>query len=289
MILAVLVSGFFSIISPSWGLFFTTLLGSKFYEKQKYVFLGLLSVATIMFFFLTQQMSSYYVLMEYFAGVMIPYYLLHYAYKRNHDIVEAINILLIFEILYSLIRNYLYGTILIENLQILINESQEMLEMNAFHASEQFFSILNETIEFMKLYQPAIWVSGIVLAGYLGFVLAFKKQAIKLNHQKIKFPFYVIYFMIIGLIGCLIKSSRVVSINLMLMLAPVFFIQGISILDFYWREHFKKSKWLLRLLIIMLLLNTYILILIIFMGLLDMWFDFRKLNIQEERDESHSH
>ena len=58
-------------------------------------------------------------------------------------------------------------------------------------------------------------------------------------------------------------------------------------MDFYWGKFFKKSKFLLVLLIISIIINIPIIILIVLMGVADIWFNFRKIHIMEEIDENH--
>ena len=58
-------------------------------------------------------------------------------------------------------------------------------------------------------------------------------------------------------------------------------IQGISILEFYWGDFFKKSKFLLFLLIFSMVFNYFILILVALIGLTDIWFNFRKIYMEE--------
>jgi uncharacterized protein YybS (DUF2232 family) len=65
------------------------------------------------------------------------------------------------------------------------------------------------------------------------------------------------------------------------MIAPLFLIQGISNLDFYWGDFFKRSKILLFLLVVSMVFNYFILILVALIGLTDIWFNFRKIDMEE--------
>jgi uncharacterized protein YybS (DUF2232 family) len=101
-------------------------------------------------------------------------------------------------------------------------------------------------------------------------------------------PYFFIYLLILAMIIFILPNWKTTGINAMVILAPIFLIQGISILDFFWGEFFRRSKLLLFLLIISMVVNIPILILVGLIGLLDIWFDFRKIRIMEDINENHS-
>lgn len=288
MYFAAIISGFFSILSPSWGLFFILLLGGKYYHQQKYVFTGVTSIAALLFWFLSQ--SQFYVLLEIAGGVIVPYLLINRSFFSSHKLALSMFAVFVFGVIFSAVRVLFYQSIILENFRAALDETFQILEKNAesmpeFYRVEEVMTLFKEI--FTK-FEAAIWLAGILLAAYFGFILFARKQKIRIYHQSIQFPFFTVYFVIFALLLSLLPATKYVGLNILFMLAPIFFIQGLSIIDYYWRSFFQKSKLMMIILIVMVLFNIYFVSLIVLMGLMDTWFNFRKMKIQEETDESNT-
>ena len=137
-------------------------------------------------------------------------------------------------------------------------------------------------------YNFALILGGFLIAAYFGFLFFAKRNKISIHHQKLQMPFFLVYIVIGGLALSLYSQTRPIGMNILFAISPLFFFQGISIIDFYWRDYFKKSKFLTVILIITFAFNTFMLLLIMLMGLIDIWLNFRKIYTQEEIYESYS-
>jgi hypothetical protein len=188
-------------------------------------------------------------------------------------------------------RQFWYKAIILQNLTAQFEEIRKVAEAFGAEFSEtyQLEEALSLMEEIVTNFGAAIWVTGIVTAAYLGFIFFAKKQRIRIHHRSLRFPYFCVYGIIFGLLLTLIPTTKILGLNMLLMLSPLYFFQGISILDYYWRPFVEKSKWFAFLLVLMLLFNYFFAMLIVMMGLLDVWFNFRKLKIQEEIDESNSY
>ena len=141
---------------------------------------------------------------------------------------------------------------------------------------------------FFLSYFPSVWVLSMVIAVYLGAMILSRRIPIMWVHKRLRMPFPLIYLLIAGLVMFLIPMTKVVGGNVLIALTGLFLIQGVAILDFYWGRMFRESRVLSFILIFAILLNSYVLGLIVLMGVFDMWFDFRKITKMEEIDEGHS-
>ena len=224
-------------------------------------------------------------------GIAVSIYF-YFAFLQKYDsYVNAILAATAVNCFYAIIRQLIWGKQMMENfllamqsaetyLQSLLVENQEM--------SSFMLESLNATKTALTKYYIGIWMVSIILGLYLGSLLLSRRQQNKWHHQRIGVPFYLIYLLIASLFLFTLPQLRIYGTNALMILAPLFIIQGVSILDFFWRSFFIKSRFLLFLLIFSMAFNIPILILVALIGVLDIWFDFRKIRVMEEIDESHS-
>jgi uncharacterized protein YybS (DUF2232 family) len=89
-----------------------------------------------------------------------------------------------------------------------------------------------------------------------------------------------------GVIGCgliiLIPDTgiRLVGINGLLVLLTVYFIQGIAIVSFYFEKK-KLPRTIRVVLYTMIAIQQFFLLLVVCLGLFDMWIDFRKIDTKK--------
>jgi uncharacterized protein YybS (DUF2232 family) len=102
----------------------------------------------------------------------------------------------------------------------------------------------------------------------------------------IRFPYAVVYGFIASLGLSLYPVTRLYGINLLVCMSMIYLIQGTSVLSFAWGDFFQRAKLLRAFLIMAIILNYPILVLIALTGVMDVWFDFRKLTLVEEKHES---
>jgi hypothetical protein len=286
--IAAIISAFFANLSPSWGLFFTILLGGKFYRQQKYVFIVTVSVLVLIFLLILKSTAPFYQAIEIAMGVILPYLIFYECFLRTNKIAISLAAVFLLGICFSIIRLSWYGFTVLANFQTVLIETRQFIADNATNFAD--YPKLDESFDLMEKvvthFGPTIWVAGTIFAVYFGCLLFAKKHHIKIYHQYIQFSYYSVYLLITGLFLTLLNGTKYIGLNMLFMLTPLYFIQGLSIMDFYWRKYMQKSKLLIYIMVVMIIFNAFFLLLIIMMGLMDTWFNFRKLKIQEEINES---
>ncbi len=209
-----------------------------------------------------------------------------FLFRPNSDMNKAFAFLLVFQVIYSLLRNWLF-------MSSIYTLTQQMMQTYQTYLKKVPNLNLNADMilglqQFMLKYQIAIWGSMQVAAAFLGFLLFNRSSALKRPIRFIKLPYVVSYLMLAALVLCFYQPLRILGINCLICMAAVYLIQGTAVLSYYWGDFFTKAKLLGALLVLAVIFNYPMLLLIAFIGLLDVWFDFRKFNRKEEKNESNS-
>jgi len=224
------------------------------------------------------------------VGIGLASYIFFKLKSMNLDYAKCIIYIFLYSTGYGLFRHLIFGKKLIENIGIAFERSKELIIDSFQNNPDQiniFLELLAKSKIFLENFNVSIWSAGIVIASYLGALILSKRRGSSWKHNRIRLPFFLIYFLIFVLVLVLLPKTKVVGLNGILLVAPLFLIQGISILDFYWGNFFSKSKFLLYLLIFAMALNFPLLILVSLVGLFDIWFNFRKINVTEDLHENH--
>ncbi len=286
MFLTAILAAIIATISPFWGLIFILASGGK-YQERRYIFFAVFSGIVIILSIVS--IIDIITLSDLIVGVGATSLLFFWSLFRTFNYIRSMIIAFFFSIAYSVARQWIFGKAFIENVNQAIEQYKEFITSAFQNSAEQMSLALEITESFKEIFTTfyaGIWVLTVVLALYFGSLLFSRKNIMKWKHRTIRMPFYLIYLLIVGLVLFLMPGTKNIGINSLLMLSPLFLIQGISILDFYWGNFFKKSKFLLFLLILSMVINYFILTLVALMGLLDIWFNFRKISIMEEMNES---
>lgn len=204
--------------------------------------------------------------------------------RRNQKLNLALTVLLLVQVGYYLLRSWMF----FPAIQALSLQSKPVYEMYLERMPKLDFNAdaITWIQNFMLKYQAAIWGSFQILAVFLGFMLFNKHSFYKRSIRYIKFPYEVVYLMIAALVLTLIPTTRTWGLNALICMSVFYLIQGTAVLSFVWGGYFARVKLMRTLLIIAVIINYPILILIALVGIIDNWFDFRKLNIMEEKHES---
>jgi len=229
-------------------------------------------------------------LFDIIIGIGIASYLFFKLKSRNFDYAMIIIYVFLYSTVYGLFRHLVLGKKLLETVSVAFEQSQELIISSFRNNPDQlnvFLDVLEKSRTFLENFNISIWIAGIVVASYLGALILSKRAGSNWKHKEIRLPFFLIYFLIIVLVLVLLPKTKVAGLNGILMVAPLFLIQGISILDFYWGNFFSKSKFLLYLLIFAMALNFPLLVLVSLVGMFDIWFNFRKIKITEDVHENH--
>ncbi|MFO7660555.1 MAG: hypothetical protein R6V77_06550 [Candidatus Cloacimonadaceae bacterium] len=206
--------------------------------------------------------------------------------RQRQKLNLALAALLIFQIGYYLLRSWVFAPALqalSEQMKPVYETYLERMPRLDFNA-DAIVWIQN----LMLKYQAAIWGSFQILAVFLGFMLFNRHSAFKQRIRLIKFPYPIIYLMIATLALSLFPITRIWGLNALICMSVFYLIQGTAVLSFVWGDYFAKVKLMRTLLIMAVIINYPVLILIALVGIIDNWFDFRKLNVMEEKHESNS-
>ncbi len=122
---------------------------------------------------------------------------------------------------------------------------------------------------------------------YLGSILLGRKAEIpEFEFRKMMLPQWADICLLGGLVFFVFRGSLpwALGSNLLIFFAVAYVLVGMGVIFTVWKKWFEKSKILYFLFLVVLVLNNYLLFVLSFLGLLDRWFDFRKLN--RRKDES---
>jgi len=285
VILLAALSVVIATVSPFWGVIFIIAFSGR-YQKNRNIF-NLVFLGSVVLLFLLRVIDIISV-MELLIGVGLTSSVFLWSLNRTLNFVNALVTVFLLNIIYAIAKVIVFGKQYTEIILNVISTYREYLTTSLQSNNEQLNMALEITDKFQELFiklYPGIWVFSIVIALYIGAVLLSKKGILHWEHSKIRLPYYLIYFLIAALIGIVVKQTQIFGINALIMIAPLFLIQGISVIDFRWGDFFRRSKFLLFLLIISMVFNYFILIFVGLIGLADIWFNFRKIDM-EEIDES---
>jgi hypothetical protein len=281
VILFAVLAAFIGMFSPFWGLIFITITGYKYYPR-KYVFYAVFAGVVLLFGILFPKAISTYTAYDLIMGVGIGSYLIFVNIFKDFNYLRTLLQVTLYFIFFGVIRHLLFHKVIIENINLIFAQYDKMLQGGIIENGEQLELIrqVSENLhEFFITCNPAIWIVMLTLGAYLGLLLLSRKLFIKWEHKKIQIPFAIIYLLLIILVFILFQNTRTIGLNGLLVIAPLFLIQGISLLHFYWGNYLKNHKFLLVLLILAFIFNPYLIFLLILIGLVDVWFNFRKIHI----------
>jgi uncharacterized protein YybS (DUF2232 family) len=151
-------------------------------------------------------------------------------------------------------------------------------------AAEDFEADLARVFQFMLRIFPGLSIMGLLMVAFANYLLAsvllagagFSRpiQALKAWQA----PEWLVWPFFLGLLGLAVGGGwfRTVSMNVLLVLGLIYFLQGLVILSHFLRK--KGAPLLLRALVYLILaVQPYLALGVVGLGLFDLWFDFRKL------------
>jgi len=217
-------------------------------------------------------------------GVGLPVLLFSLVAYSNMYFNLALSLAVLFQIGYALVRSWLFAPTLA------LISSQMLQFYKQLSVGKSLLSIsaaqMQWVIRIWNDYQAGIWVALTISAMFLGLLLFNRVSPIPFPVKMIRFPYPIVYLFIIALGLSLLHQHNLLGINLLIALSFMYLLQGTGVLSFFWSDFFKKAKLLRTLLVMAIILNYPLLVLIAFIGVLDVWFDFRKYNRLEETSES---
>jgi hypothetical protein len=176
-----------------------------------------------------------------------------------------------------------YAAQLIKTFDIAFKDAAKVETVSGGVAVQRFHDMM---IYAIRELQPGFWAFGTTLAAFVGFILLARGITARWRLDRIRLPFHPGYLTVAGLALVLPEPTRVMGLNLVLMLAGLFLVQGVSVLLYYWKNWFHDSVFLTAVVIVLIALNPFFILLIALLGAVDLWFNLRKLSHEEEIDES---
>jgi len=138
---------------------------------------------------------------------------------------------------------------------------------------------------YMKLYY-SFAVFTMIIALWIGFIFVNKKLFRPYSHSRYNNSNVLIAIVIIALFLIINPGTKVLGINILIPCIALYFIQGLSVVAFYFGRIIKGSKMLLFIGILSLIFNPYLIVFLAFLGFVDNWADIRKLNKTEKTNEN---
>lgn len=293
MLLTAVVAALISQLSPFLGLIFLIASGGKRIISDfshKYVFFVLFSgivIATAQLGLFPSDIVRYAdVLIGLGLGAVVFFNILLKTSKYEASILAFSG----YTIIYAYIRSHLFGKFMLQNYDLLAKLDPSVLSMGKSLNPEQlamFKSVIKIGRDLTDHYNIAIWCIGMIIAVYLGSLLLMRSKAMIWDHKFLKFPQELIYMVIGTMVLIIFPMTKVLGINLLFAILPLYLIQGVAVVDFFWGTYFARSPILRFLLILVMILNYPLLVLLVIVGLFDNWFNYRKIEIREENDENH--
>jgi hypothetical protein len=293
VLLTAVFTALISQLSPFLGLIFLIASGGKniiLNFSYRYVFFILFSGIVI----LTTQLGLFPADLVRYADVLIGVgfgsFIFFIVLLKTSKYETAILSFSGITIIYAYVRSMVFGTIMLQNYDLMAKLNPAVLPMGKGLNPEQlamFKYIVKIGRNLINHYNIAIWCIGMIIALYLGSLLLTKSKVLVWDHKFLKLPNELIYLVIGSMIMIVLPMTKLLGFNLLLAILPLYLIQATAIIDFFWGAHFAKSPILRFLLVLVLLLNYPLLVLLVLIGLLDNWLNFRKIEIREENDENH--
>ncbi len=271
-----------SINSPFLGLIFILSFSDRYCVENR-VKLDFISFALILLLLIVTGMIDTLILTDAIFGAVAPAVVFLICLKRDKNYFHSILYMFGMIGLYSVFRFAVFGDIFAVRLA---EASEQLVEMLSSENQDLVKDYLSTYKTLVEHYYIGIWSFSISLAGYIGVLLRSRRVKSKWRHKEIRIQFFWVYILMLGLGLFLMPQTRIIAVNLLMVIAPIFVISGFSIIDFYLGEHLKRSRLLLIVFVSAIVLILPYLGLIMLIGLTDVWFNYRKI-YKEGNDENH--
>ena len=281
-----------ALISPAMGtLFIVTSLGKHFLEndfKLSQFFVGWITICG--FLYLTNFIDNITTL-NIIVGTGLSSTLLFYMVKKESDLDLTVMLLLLINSIYIALRQLFFYNTISEVYNRSVDEALKLFGNINQENTQQFLAFKEMTDlmrEFYLNYNSGIWIATIMLCIMTGYFLFARKNEELYTLKCYQTHVYVIYSLIIALLIALFTKHRLYAVNFVIGVIPLFFMQGLAVINAKIGKWFLNSKVLIAVAILTLVINPYITLFISVIGLFDNWFDFRKITKSEDLNENHS-
>jgi fumarate reductase subunit D len=198
------------------------------------------------------------------VGVVSLVYL--YMLKRNHVLSEAFMVANLVIIAYGLLRFQIFGDYQIAA----FDQGMELLKAQMPTFTDN--TIMTQSLPIWKLLLPSVWIITQSLALLIGFLLFQKMLKIPLTIASWHFPAFYNFLIIAILPLFLFEQTKMLSINTLIALCSIPFLQGVSLM--WQRMHaIFANRFVIG--IFMIIIILYASVLLVLFGFADMWLNKR--------------
>lgn len=285
MILAAITAVLLTASIPFLGVIFTSSIGAAYLADNRWKQFAVIALAGFSLLAFLQFFTAEMVLDGIVAMVGLGLFIrLH---RQGRSVETALSVTSLGMAVYAGLRTVLFKTAFLAQIAQTQDQALELMKslMPQATMSVDAEMQLKTAIDLMADLYTASWVMQIVPALYLGGLILRKKGVLQWNHAATRFPFEMIYLVIAGLVAVLIPALRLYGLNLLLMLSPLFVIQGVAVIEHFLGRYLRRSIVLTTVLIIVGILNGFV-VMVASIGLFDVWFNFRKITDREESHEN---
>ncbi len=288
MIVRAILASVMAIFSPFVSLFFIINISSDFVYKKAYdlyVFFTVFAVCIGAMYL--GKLINFHTLTDSIFGVAVVGLSFHFFFRTGFSYERALLLCFLLNIGYGLIRVTLFSGPLQKELELVFQQNSNFLQQN-FSGDKEQLTLLQNSFTSLKAFilqhQFALWAIFMELSAYLGALWFSKKFFLKWNHQLIRWNNNIIWYFVMGLVLYLYPQTKSTGLDLVLIVSVLFLLQGFAIVDFFLGRFLRQSKWMMFFFVIFLILNYFALLIIVLVGLLDFWVNFRKLSIMEVKN-----
>ena len=217
----------------------------------------------------------------------ISCFLLIYFLRRNLEMNFIFMILLLFNSAYVALRQYLFAGFIENQFNQSITQIMDIVANRYSESSEQymiFSELMDVSTHFYLSYSPGMWIALMMLCILVGYFITFRQSEDYVPISQYQVHLYVCYVAVLALGICILPGFRLIGINLLLAIMPLFLIQGMAVAHHKMVSWFSHSLLLKIIAIICIIINPYIVLFLSIIGLFDNWLDFRKLYNVESTD-----
>lgn len=286
MIFIAVATLFISLFSPFLGYIFLVSIGwSVLLTKQqsRVFFYAVISIGIIGLYLLrTITILEVY---DILGAVLIVSWIFMMLLTKDGNYTKAMYFACLGQLTYGIFRTFLFSGIYRQRIEMVFEAYENIFHLSSSQtflgnsAAEGQLEAIIEQVKMLLLdYQMAIGSIMMIFAVYLAALFFSRRARLKWQHHQLRFQNSLSYLLIIALLMAIIPYTRLVGINITLIIAVMYLIQGLSIIDYWCKRHLNKSRFVMLTLIVLMFLNVFLALLVSLLGLIDNWLDIRKIN-----------
>ncbi len=279
MFLSAIIAGFFAGFSPFWGLLIIIAYGFRHYQKNSAAYLGTFGLAAVISVLLITVGSRSLALMDAILGIGFTAWLFFYYLSSSQDHQKAFLIASGNGFLYGFLRQFLFKQVINDQLKESSAQSLELMR-DIFNNNPEMQTLIEQSaqtsLSFFQKYGTSVWFVVVFFALYLGSLWLAGRDKISWKQDAFFLPYWSVYLLITAMLFFLFPLTRITGSNLLMIILPYFLIQGIAVFFYFWKYYTSNKKFILFFLISCLLLNYVLFLLLIFLGIADLWLLFRQ-------------